>query len=195
MEIIRDEKARKEQAEWLTEVLENNPNKWTCITIHHPIYSSSRNRDNKELREALKPIFDKYKVDLVLQGHDHTYGRGQNAQSGVAGKDEATGTMYVVSVSGPKFYTLTFDRWMDRAASGTQLYQLIKINDNRLTFEAYLPTGKLYDAFDLVKQKDKPNKIIDKIPENVEERTELSERVKESLTEEELKKYKEMYQK
>src|SRR5690606_18410768 len=99
----------------------------------------------------------KYKVDLVLQGHDHTYGRGTNIPGGVIQKDRNSGTMYVVSVSGPKMYDLTTSRWMDRAASNTQLYQLISIEGNRLSYEAYTATGKLYDAFDLVKQKNKPN--------------------------------------
>jgi hypothetical protein len=111
----------------------------------------------------------------------------------VTGKDDVSGTMYVVSVSGPKMYSLTLDRWMDRAASQTQLYQIIKINGNTLSYEAYMPTGKLYDAFDLAKQNSGINKLIDKTPEDVPERTEMLERHRERLTDEELKKYHEMY--
>ena len=33
---------REEQAEWLKEILANNPNKWTVVTFHHPLYSISR---------------------------------------------------------------------------------------------------------------------------------------------------------
>ena len=67
----------EEQAEWLESVLKDNPNKWTIATYHHPIFSASRGRDNVELRSLWKPLFDKYKVDLALQGHDHTYTRGR----------------------------------------------------------------------------------------------------------------------
>jgi len=147
----------KEQALWLDTLLANNPNSWTVITFHHPIYSSSRGRDNKKLRELWQPIFDKYHVDLVLQGHDHTYARGKNLPLGV-NKKEKKGPVYVVSVSGPKMYTLTENRWMDRAAEDTQLYQIITIDGNRLSYEAKTATGELYDSFEIIKDKYK-NKI------------------------------------
>src|SRR5690606_40830927 len=57
-------------------LLSHNPNKWTCVVFHHPIFSTKTTRDNKRMRETFKPLFDRYKVDLVLQGHDHTYARG-----------------------------------------------------------------------------------------------------------------------
>ena len=63
------------QAAWLEEILQNNPNRWTIVTHHHPIHSTSRGRDNEHLRRLWQPLYDKYKVDLVLQGHDHSYGR------------------------------------------------------------------------------------------------------------------------
>ena len=62
------------QAQWLEGLLAENPNKWTVVTFHHPMYSPT-GRDNKELRELWRPVFDRYGVDLVLTGHDHAYGR------------------------------------------------------------------------------------------------------------------------
>jgi acid phosphatase type 7 len=171
-EMIHDSNARAIQSHWLKDVLKSNPNNWTIITSHYPIFSTSQGRDNSELRKTFKPIFDQYKVDLVLQGHDHTYGRGQNLPDGASYKDEIFGTMYVVSISGPKMYSVTTDIWMDRTASRTQLFQIIKIDGDILSFEAYTAINELYDAFDLVKQKNKPNRVIDKIPKNVPERIE-----------------------
>jgi hypothetical protein len=37
-------------------------------------------------------------------------------------------------------------------------------------FDTFTATGELYDAFDLIKQKGKINKIIDRIPAQVKER-------------------------
>jgi hypothetical protein len=156
----------EEQGIWMDKVLANNANLWTVITFHHPIFSSSKGRDNEELRENWKPIFDKYKVDLVLQGHDHTYARGRNLPFGVNNKDQENGTVYVVSVSGPKMYHLTDNRWMDRAGENTQLYQIITITNGKLLYEARTVTGELYDSFELSKQP----KFLDKIPEGVPER-------------------------
>lgn len=158
------------QTPWLESVLKNNPNRWTFITFHHPIYSASANRDNKSLREAWKPLFDKYKVDLVLQGHDHTYARGQNIGNGVTVKDKNNGTVYVVSVSGPKQYKLRDDRWMTRGAENSQLYQVISVEQNILHYRAMTAVGELYDAFDIIKQKGKPNKLIERIPSDKPER-------------------------
>ncbi|MEM6380285.1 MAG: metallophosphoesterase family protein, partial [Bacteroidota bacterium] len=70
------------QKEWLTEVLSTNPNRWTVVVQHHPIYSTATKRDNPEIRKQFQPIYEKYGVDLVLQGHDHTYGRGYNLAFG-----------------------------------------------------------------------------------------------------------------
>ncbi|MCK7531056.1 MAG: metallophosphoesterase [Marinilabiliales bacterium] len=58
------------------ELLKSNPCKWTIMTFHHPIFSTSARRDNKVIRELFKPLIDKYGVDMVLTGHDHTYARG-----------------------------------------------------------------------------------------------------------------------
>lgn len=195
-EIVLDEKSMETQRVWLEKVLAENTQKWTIITFHHPIYSSGTGRDNKEFREAFKPIFDKYKVDLVLQGHDHSYGRGRNLPSGVANQDPAAqGPVYVVSVSGPKMYNLTFDKWMDRAASNTQLYQLISIEGDRLSYGAYTATGDLYDAFDLIKSEGKPKEFIDRSDNAIQEAIELTPGSEKKMTPEEMAEYMRTYKK
>ncbi|MBT1698868.1 fibronectin type III domain-containing protein [Fulvivirgaceae bacterium PWU4] len=163
---------RQKQAQWLDSVLTHNPRKWTAITFHYPIFSTSANRDNKTLRDNFKPIFDKHKVDIVLQGHDHAYGRGMvnNVPTGYSVSDKSSGTMYVVSVSGPKMYDVSKDAWMDRKARNTQLFQVISIEDNTLSYQAFTARGELYDAFDLLKTKNKPNKLVNRIPKDVSER-------------------------
>ena len=150
------------QANWLDNVLTKNPNNWSFLTFHHPVYSASKGRDNKDLRELWKPIIDKHQVDLVLTGHDHSYGRGNNIGNGVNVRDEKNGTVYVVSVSGPKQYQLREDRWMTRAAENTQLYQVINVNGDVLNYRAMTATGEIYDEFALIKQKGLPNKLVEK---------------------------------
>jgi len=155
------------QIPWLENVLSDNPNQWTIITFHHPLFSAAKGRDNPELRNLWQPIFDKYHVDLVLQGHDHTYARSgplvyKNIPSGTAAQCSPAGTVYVVSVSGPKMYNLDRLDWMRRAAADTQLYQLIRIEGRMLYYKAFTAMGDQYDAFDLVKQSDgQPNRMIE----------------------------------
>lgn len=156
----------EKQARWLDSVLVHDPRKWTAVTLHYPFYSTKPNRDNVRLRERFKPILDKHKIDIVLQGHDHAYGRGmiRNMPTGGKVKEKASGTVYVVSVAGPKMYELSADPWMDRRAGNTQLFQVITIKNNQLTYRAFSATGELYDAFDLKKRGNKTNKLINKIP-------------------------------
>ena len=182
----------EEQAEWLDDVLAANESEWVICTFHFPIFSTGKGRDNSAQRAVWKPIFDKHKVDLVLQGHDHTYGRTQfkvpganepfeesetanedqtepvgheNSATGKQHVDEETGTIYVVSVSGPKMYDNNRFDFMKRVAEDTQLYQIIHIDGDRLRFEARTAIGELYDAFELEKQDGDINKLIEIEPE------------------------------
>lgn len=53
---------------------------WRVVTIHQDIYGSGLDHSDTDgmiLRTQLTPIFDKYDVDVVLQGHDHTYSRSK----------------------------------------------------------------------------------------------------------------------
>jgi len=144
---------------WLEALLKKNPNKWTCVIFHHPIYSISANRDNAWMRDNFKPLFDQYKVDLVMQGHDHAYARGmKKIKSGGIG---FSGTMYVVSVSGAKMYEESKKPWMDKLGGHTQLYQLITVDGNQLLYKCYTAAGKLYDTFKLLKQAGKKNRLLE----------------------------------
>lgn len=159
--IVLDSASLKIQARWLEDVLKNNPQKWTMITYHHPIYSTAKGRDNKEFREVFKPLFEKYHVDLLMQGHDHTYSRGQNLPTGVSGK--VGGPMYVVSVAGPKMYKIDVEpHWMDVFAEDTQLFQIISIDGDTLNYHAYKASGDVFDSFKLIKKTiNKAAEIID----------------------------------
>jgi hypothetical protein len=169
-----------DQALWLDKVLAENKCRWVVCTFHHPVFSTGKERDNKELRETWKPILDKHQVDIVLQGHDHTYGRTGletpkvapqtvgNVPTGLNKRDDKTGTVYVVSVSGPKQYDLQRHEFMKRQAQDTQLYQIIHIDGDTLKYEARTAVGDVYDAFTLQKQNGSINKLTEQIPDSPE---------------------------
>lgn len=161
--IVLDSASARIQRSWLESVLKDNPNLWTVVTFHHPVFSTAKGRDNKELKELFRPLFDKYHVDLVLQGHDHTYSRGRNLPVGVSGK--MGGPVYLVSVAGPKMYKIESERWMDRSAEDTQLFQVVDVNGKTLNFKAYKASGELFDAFMLKKNnKDSAAVFTDQAP-------------------------------
>ena len=159
-----------EQAPWLEQALSSRDDsiRWTIVTFHHPIYSSAKLRDNKFIRDSWQPLFDKYKVDLVLQGHDHTYARSKlvNSTTGLAAKGES-GTIYVVSVSGPKMYDIGKPprEEFQRVAEDTQLFQVITIDGDELRYQARTATGQTYDGFTLKKRSGQPNELIEQVPE------------------------------
>jgi len=159
------------QRDWLEGILKNNPNKWTCITFHHPIYSPKTTRNNQRMRDTFKPLFDKYKVDLILQGHDHTYARGM-MNVPMETRNAVSGTMYVISVSGSKMTdsNLEKSKWIDRSAIYSQLFHIVEVDGDKLSFETFTATGDLYDAFDLIKRKGKSNKLVEKVPKGVPEK-------------------------
>lgn len=169
-QIDESEHFAKQQATWLDSLLTNDPRPWTVVTLHYPFFSTSPKRDNAKLRERFKPIIDKHHVDLVLQGHDHAYGRGSvtNAPATADTRTKSSETVYVVSVSGPKMYDVSDDPWMDRRAQNTQLFQLITLEDKKLTYQAFTATGELYDSFLLEKGRDGINILTNKIPATAE---------------------------
>lgn len=158
------------QADWLEKILKNNPKQWTFVFFHYPVFSASKRNEIGNLQKHWKPIFDKYKVDLVMQGHDHSYARGTNLPKGINHKENESGTVYVVSVSGPKMYELTDKRWMDRAAENTQLFQVITVDRDRLLYKSITVTGEVYDTFELQKQPGKPNLFTELKPDLPAER-------------------------
>ena len=157
------------QASWLETILAENKRPWVILTFHYPIYSASKGRDNSELRALWQPIFDRFKVDLVLQGHDHSYARSklmahENIATGVTQRSKEAGTVYVVSVSGPKMYEVNARPMMRRTAQNTQLYQIITIDGDDLRYKACTATGKLYDAFTLRKRSGQINELVEQLP-------------------------------
>ena len=72
-----------EQYNFITNDLKStstNPNiKWIVVIFHQPIYTSPSiilpNVPNVIFRDIYHPLFDKYDVDIVLEGHIHNYQR------------------------------------------------------------------------------------------------------------------------
>ncbi|MCD8014574.1 MAG: metallophosphoesterase family protein [Lachnospiraceae bacterium] len=53
---------------------------WRVVTMHQDIYGTGLDHSDTDgmiLRTQLTPVFDEYDIDVVLQGHDHTYSRSK----------------------------------------------------------------------------------------------------------------------
>lgn len=146
------------QVPWLEQTLATSKATWKFVMFHHPAYSSEPRRDNAKVRETWTPIFDKYHVDLVFQGHDHAYLRTFPLQASKKVASPAEGTIYLVSVSGTKMYEQAQRDYTEVGFVQTQVYSVIdllpadsKVND-RLVFKTYDLEGNVKDQFAIEKK-------------------------------------------
>ncbi|RDU21972.1 FN3 domain-containing metallophosphoesterase family protein [Anaerosacchariphilus polymeriproducens] len=64
-------------------VKENPDCTWRVVALHHDIYGPGGHSvsDGMILRTQLTPLMDKFDIDVVFQGHDHTYSRSFQLKS------------------------------------------------------------------------------------------------------------------
>ncbi|HUR99714.1 MAG TPA: metallophosphoesterase [Pyrinomonadaceae bacterium] len=65
----------KRQLDWLVEQLSKDQNAWRVAFFSHPPYSSGPRRGSSAVLEVLHPLFVKYGIDVVFNGHDQFYER------------------------------------------------------------------------------------------------------------------------
>ena len=167
--VLNSTEKLEQQTKYLEDKLKNCTAKWKIVTCHHSVFSPARGRDFKFARENWKPLLDKYNVDLVLNGHDHTYARGHVPVRTSESDTPELGTVYVTSVSGPKQYGLDRKQILayksqgyrsDKTAEQTQFFQVISIEDNTLSYVAYTVTGDEYDRATITKDFATGNKSL-----------------------------------
>lgn len=137
------------QVSWLERTLARSRATWKFVSYHHPAYSSAPKRDNREIRKLWTRVFDKYHVDLALQGHDHAYLRTYPMKEGRPVASPQEGTVYLVSVSGTKMYAQDPRNYTAFGMTNVATYQAldIRIDGNRLLYRAYDLEGRLRDEF------------------------------------------------
>ena len=101
------------QIDWLKADLEKNKEaKWTLVMLHKGPYTAGSHAFDDDviaLRKQLTPIFAENGVDLVLQGHDHTYSVSEYI--GMDGKPTSSnkGVLYInFGTMGDKFYNYIY---------------------------------------------------------------------------------------
>lgn len=96
------------QIVWLKNDLAANTKKWTILYWHHPPYTmGSHNSDTEAdlaaIRSNLIPILERYNVDLVLNGHSHTYERSKLMKGHFGNSASFSPSQHLVSTSSGKF--------------------------------------------------------------------------------------------
>lgn len=136
-----------EQIQWLEKELKASSNDWKIVFFHHPLYSSGdRHGSDLRLREVLEPLFVKYNVSVVFNGHDHFYERVK-PQKGVA---------YFVVGSGGQLRLGNIDRQSGITAKGfdtDQAFMAAEISGDEMYFNAISRSGQTVDSGVLTRRK------------------------------------------
>lgn len=133
------------QKRWMEKLLSNtSPNiKWKIFIGHHPMYSGgsrTEGYDTKAIRNTLKPMFDKYKVDVYLAGHEHSLQHMQSA-----------GNMHHI-ISGAASEK-TPARLIDNSLLSASDYGffVFSVTGNELLLQAVNDTGKIIYSYTIKK--------------------------------------------
>lgn len=156
------------QRKWLQDKLMNSHAKWKVVVIHHPLISAQGR--NKELIQkwAFQDLIEKYKVDLVLQGHQHAYARTTATDD----DGRKTTPIYLISHCSPKNYVIEFDDVFQKFGTGSQYYQKITVQGDTLGIAARdAVTHELYDSL-LIINRDCKHTLYDK-GEHIKEKVEF----------------------
>ena len=96
----------------LKSAYENKNIYWIVVSSYRPLYSSNSTHPGKgELQDLYHPLFDKYGVDLVLQGHNHNYQRTYPLGYNIADSHrpiilDKNASVYNSELNGPIFATV-----------------------------------------------------------------------------------------
>ncbi|MFH2006049.1 MAG: metallophosphoesterase family protein, partial [bacterium] len=144
------------QANWLDDVLTQNPRKWKFVFFHKPSYThevffSISHAPNEESQNAaFTPVIDAHHVDVVLTSHNHWYERWNPsacATQGNPGSNDpcpssgfSDGTVYIVSGGAGAFTIpgMLCGSPSNRAeCSGDHHFILMSINNETLTLDTW----------------------------------------------------------
>jgi hypothetical protein len=155
----------------MEEAIAANPDAtWKVVVFHQGPYTNASHSDNDGygFRTNWTPMFDDLGIDVVLNGHDHSYTRafqmyGDNPQkdqqwineSGEIVSDETglmynkvlnpTGTAYfeLNSASGSKFYALKAPQYFvaKQVQSNTANFSIVDVTDDSFTVTTYKLDG------------------------------------------------------
>ncbi|MCQ2372609.1 MAG: metallophosphoesterase [Phascolarctobacterium sp.] len=154
----------KEQLAWLEKDLAKSKAKWKVVMQHKDILLYKFAPDSgrtprwethfREQSKALIPIYEKYKVDVVLSAHLHTYRRRKPLLNF---EPNPLGITYIMTgIAGNVQYAKLWENWEHDAARApypeTMNYLTMTADEGKLHFECFLPDGKKIDEVTITKK-------------------------------------------
>ena len=150
----------QDQLAWFKADMEKSKKKWNVVLMHKDVLrygfltrKTPREEGFSEEGKVLMPLFDKYKVDVVLTAHLHTY---RNRGHIYDFKRDTKGPLYILTgVAGDVRYPNLWKRHsLDVAIAPqpeTNNYMVLEASADRLRFSCYLPDGTLIEEAEVKK--------------------------------------------
>jgi hypothetical protein len=136
---------------WLENDLSATDKFWRIATLHHPPYAGGPNTGDPicaMVREHLVPLLEKYGVQLVLSGHEHSYQRTRALRNGAAALP-GTGTIYMTSGGGGAALYYVLSHPLVENAASLHHYLRVEVSGTRLDLTAVDTAGNAFEQITL----------------------------------------------
>ena len=140
------------QKEWLKNDLKSTDKKWKVLATHRGIYVEKVR--NQAPKEVFLDVIDEYGVDLVIEGHDHTYMRTHVMKED---KVSENGTIYALigSAALKRYDAEDVHEWTEVVKplpKDLPNYVVISFDKDKISYTAKLIDGTELDAFEITKK-------------------------------------------
>ena len=100
-----NEQTMKAEMTWLKQDMQATEKTWKIVLTHQPVYNKNpADAQSLMFHDMLAPVCDELGIDLVLNGHDHSYGRTYPL---INHKQAKNGTVYIATGhTGDKTYEI-----------------------------------------------------------------------------------------
>ncbi|NMG08034.1 metallophosphoesterase [Brasilonema sp. UFV-L1] len=96
----------EKQLKWLEQELSASKAPWKIVSGHHPVYASGVYGSNPTFIKTFTPLFQKYGVQLYINGHEHHYERTRSIN----------GTTYLICGGGAGTRPVGRSEWTEYSA-------------------------------------------------------------------------------
>ena len=113
--------------------------RWKFVFFHYPAYSCGQHGSTQWVDQYWVPLFDKYHVDAVFNGHDHDYERIRPSAAGVH--------YFVAGIGGKSADAIRHNcDFQQFGAAGVFGDLIVSVDHSTIRVDAVLTTGQLLDT-------------------------------------------------
>ncbi|ALF55515.1 metallophosphoesterase [Nostoc piscinale CENA21] len=124
----------KKQLPWLEQELSRSDAHWKVVFGHHPVYASGVYGNNPGFIKVFTPLFQKYGVQLYINGHEHHYERTKSIN----------GTTYLITGGGAGTRPVGRSEWTEYSASSLS-FAAYEVYADRIEIKAIGTDNRVFD--------------------------------------------------